>query len=201
METRFTRIARRTLLIFIGSIAVACSLDQRPSDPATEQPSTERLERSPNVKEIELPDGGRGRIKAEGWPTPDLGTAEKADEFKVQGAKTIDGVEVDVEAVRYRPEYGKMLLSPDMAAEMGESHLNVQGVSEYTAKNRTFAYMYLVNPVELDERTNRIKNSQRYVFYFALYDEDGDGKFETLAIAEPSVTRRLRPHVPTWAAK
>ncbi len=119
----------------------------------------------------------------------------------MQGAKTFDGMEVNVEAARYRFEFGHALVSSEMATVMGGGNLNIQSVSEYKAKDRTFAYMLLVNPVELDKASNKIKGSRGFVFYFAVYDEDGDGVFETLAIDEPSVTRRLRPHVPEWAAK
>ena len=132
---------------------------------------------------------------------PDLSSIDINEKFKVQGAKTLEGMEVDVEAAKYSFEFGTTLLSSDMAAAAGWSDLNVRQVYEYKANDRTFAYMYLVNPVELDEETKKIKSSRGFVFYFAVYDEDGDGIFENLAIGEPSVTRSLRPHVPAWAAK
>lgn len=188
-------------MIFIGFFAVSCAQNQVPSDPAHNRSNGENVQRSPDVREVKLPDGGRGLLKTGGWSIPDLTSIEKIDQFKVQGAKTIDGIDVDVDAARYRFEFGSLFLSSQMAAEMGWGDLKVQYVSEYKARDRTFAYMFVVTPVEVNEASNNVKVSRGFVFYFAVYDDDGDGVFETLAIGEPSVTRRLRPHVPAWAAK
>jgi hypothetical protein len=201
MESWPINIAFRSLLIFIGSFTFACSLDQSPPEAALNRSDNESVQQSPDVREVQFSGGGRGLVKAEGWLMPDLSSIDNNEQFKVQGAKTLGGIEVDVKAAKYSFEFGNTLLSSDMAAVLGWGDLNVRQVNEYKAKDRTFAYMYLVNPVELDEETKKIKSSRGFVFYFAVYDEDGDGIFETVAVGEPSVTRSLRPHVPAWAAK
>lgn len=194
-------ITFRLLATVVGLFAVCCTQVQDPSNLASIQPDSESVQTSADVKDVELPGGGRGRVNNEGWPTPELASIEKNHHFAVQGAKTFDGKEVAVEAVKYEPAFGDMLVSSDVASAMRVGDLNVQAVSEYKAKNRTFAYVYLVNPAEIDKASNRIKSSRGFVFYFAIYDEGGDGKFETLATSEPSIDRLLRPHVPAWAAK
>ena len=201
MESQLLKIAFRSLLILFGLFAVACAPNQSPPEPSLNESDNESVQRSPDVKEVEIPGGGRGRIKPDGWQIPDLTSVEKAAEFKVEGAKTIDGIEAVIEGARYRPVFGDILVPSEMATEMGVGDLNVQGVIEYKAKDRTFAYMFSVNQVELDKASNKIKSSRGVIFRFVIYDEDGDGKFETLATDEPSVDGRLRPHVPAWAGK
>lgn len=201
MKSHFINIPFRSLLIFLGIFTVSCVRNEVSSDLADNRFDSESVQRLADVREAALQGGGRGYVKTGGWTVPDLTSIEKDAQFKVQGAKTFDGMEVDVEAARYRFEFGHALVSSDIAAVMGLGDLNIQSMNEYKSKDHTFAYMLVANPVELDKASDKIKSSRGVVFYFAIYDEDGDGVFETLAIDEHSVTRLLRPHVPAWAAK
>ncbi|MBK9153321.1 MAG: hypothetical protein IPM25_03750 [Chloracidobacterium sp.] len=154
-----------------------------------------------DVAESALPGVGKVLIKTAGWQIPPMRSDQREpEENKNLKAKTIDGIEVSVESTRYTPIFGTMLVPDDATAAIQLGELNVQGVSEYRTDGRQFAFVFAVNRIYIDKETNAVTGSQGVVFRYALYDEDGDNIFETLALSDNNLNRTLTPHVPTWAA-
>ena len=145
---------------------------------------------SVNVRVEEMPGGGKALIQDNGWQIPAL-ALEKKDESKIK-AKTKEGLEVSVGFAKYTPEFGSMLVEADTAASIGLGDLNIQDIKEYKVKDRTFAYSFQVNQVEINKNDNTIKSSRGFVMDYLLYDENGDGRFETLALSE-TVWNRTAP--------
>jgi hypothetical protein len=86
----------------------------------------------------------------------------------------------------------------DATAAMRLGELNVHKVNEYKIEGHAFAYAFTVNRIYIDKESNAITGSQGVVMYYAVYDEDGDGIFETLVPNDKTFNTTLRPHVPNW---
>jgi hypothetical protein len=77
--------------------------------------------------------------------------------------------------------------------------MNAYGAARFDVNGRVFCYTIFGSGVAIEQ----ISKSARRVaalgceFHFAFYDEDGDGKFETL-VPLPDRTA-FEPHVPLWA--
>ena len=164
---------------------VACAREQNSAgDPVASQADLSKS--SLDVTEGPLPGGGRALIKDEGWQIPAL-ESEKTEHLEPK-AKTIDGVEVSLDLTIYRFESGNMHPPADATTAMGLGELNVLNVFEYKIDQRRFAYAFQVT-----------RSGRRGVTAYTIYDEDGDGRFETLGLSDKRFLTTLRPHVPKWA--
>jgi hypothetical protein len=182
-------------VVAVGTIAC-----DQPKSALTPTPENIVSDLMPDVSESELPGVGRVLIKTSGWQIPQMLSDQKEpEENKNLKARTIDGIEVSVESTRYTPIFGRMLVPDDATAVIRLGELNVQGVSEYKKEGRQFAFVFAVNRIFIDKETNAVTGSQGVVFRYALYDEDGDGIFETLVLSDKNLNRTLTPHVPKWA--
>lgn len=139
---------------------------------------------------------GRVLIKKEGWQIPDM---QQAESTKTK-AKPIEGVDYTVEITRYPRVFGTLRAPADATAAMRLGDLNVQSVSEYRADGSLFAYAFTVNRLYLDKETNRITGSEGVVMFYTIYDQDGDGIFETLGLNDKNFYSTMLPHVPKWVA-
>jgi hypothetical protein len=186
-----TRIQQRfACILILVSVMGGCSISSTPSTTDLETPALG------TISVEQMPDGSKLLRKADGWQIPvlDIGKEETRKVIK----KTRTGVEISVDLSVYRPEFGRILVPPDAEANLGMGALNIQTISRYEAKGRPFAYSFLVNRVEIDGNSNLILSSQGVVFRFNLYDEDGDGLFDTLGLSEPRLPDSMLPHVPDW---
>ncbi|MDM7923289.1 MAG: hypothetical protein QUS14_13405 [Pyrinomonadaceae bacterium] len=184
-------------LVAIGTIA--CRQEQHVE---TAPPASNISQDLSDVSEVQLARGGRALVKKSGWHIPTMQSdLTKPTESKGLKAKTIDGIEVSVDSTRYTPVFGRMLVPGDATAAIQIGELNVQFVSEYRKDSRPFAYSFAVNRIFIDREANSVTGSERVVTYYVIYDEDGDGIFETLVIPDKDFFHTLRPHVPKWAAR
>lgn len=193
---------RRIIHFLVMSIAVleviGCSPADRTLNPGVEGRKDLNAEIPKDVRETQLVGGVRALVRDTGWQVAYSNTG-RGEQARI-AAKTIDGLEVAIDLISYTPEFGSIILAEDVAASIGIGNLNVQKMFEYKVKDRTFAYAIEVNQIDLDEK-NKITGSRGMIMTFTFYDEDGDGRFETLIKSDPVFNTTRRPHVPQWAAK
>lgn len=152
------------------------------------------------IKPITSSDGSRVFVREEGWPILDLSSGKKT-KFK-EVAETKDGqrIKVDVTSFHLAP----FVVTDEPFASIGDKmgKVEIGAVLEFKARNRVFCYKFQVNRVTVYENTNTVRSSSGSVFFYAYYDEDGDGKFESLVLDEigrsgySSIANP--PHVPKW---
>jgi hypothetical protein len=198
MNYRNRRIIHFLLMSIVALGTVGCSPADRPLKSPVESHKDLNGELPKDVREMQLARGGRALIKDTGWQVAYSNTG-RGEQARIT-AKTIDGLEVPIDLTSYRPEFGSIRLAEDVAASIGLGNLNVQTMLEYKVKDRTFAYAIGANQIDLDEN-NKITGSRMMIMNFMFYDEDGDGRFETLIKSDPVFNTTRRPQVPQWAAQ
>ncbi len=185
--------------IFLGLSASCCSgqAEKLQSNPNVQTPEKPHLS---NVQEIRSSKGGRSFLRSEGWPIPQISLE--------QGQKTTQEIEnenkrkikTDLTDVDLHP----FLVTTEPFTSIGRNmgKLQIQRARMYAIRDRAFCYKFLANLVKVDENSNEVLSSSGSLFFFAYYDEDGDGIFETLYLDEigslgvPSFFDR--PHLPVW---
>jgi len=146
---------------------------------------------------------GKTYVKDKGWEIPGLAASEK----KKTSTWNIEdnGKKVNVDVTEYDPLAADVvtkepvnLLDPNFGSVL------IYGISEFAAKNQKFCYRVVANRMGINEQTGA-RSYSGSVFAFKYYDEDGDGKFETLIFDEVDSRGRtfpdLSPHIPEWVLK
>lgn len=152
--------------------------------------------------EIQRPDDGRTFVRVEGWAIPSLDKAEK-EEFKTS-LTTADGRNIQVHRTFFRTDPLSLITdNPLYSIGIGLKKIRLNKVKAYRTDAGVFCYRFLVNDAEVDEGTNKIRSTRGFLYPYSLYDEDGDGVFESLIINEKDRHGRQifesEPHLPDWA--
>lgn len=156
---------------------------------------------SPDIKEVQSSKGGRRFIRGgEGWAIPQISWEKGKKTTKEMETEDKRKIKTDLTEVDVRP----FLVTAEPFVSIGENigKVQIQTARQFAIHNQAFCYKFLVNRVEIDDQTNAVRSSSGSVFFFAYYDEDGDGSFETLYLDEigklgvPSFYDL--PHIPAW---
>ena len=146
-------------------------------------------------------DKGQTFIKGGGWAIPSL-TPSKTTIF-TQKVVTKAKKKVTVTVTDYELQNNIVTDEPFASIKKDFGQNQYLTIREYKIKNRIFSYKIQVTPVSINKTTGAI-TSIGGLFYFAFYDEDGDGKFETLALDETisGISSFINPpHIPQWLLK
>lgn len=144
---------------------------------------------------------GTKYVKDEGWQIPGLDVSDrKKTDIWIVDIGT--GKKVDINATDYDPipadvitEEPTKLLNPNFGL------IHIYAIKEFAKDNRKFCYKVQAERAAIDEKTGK-HSYAGVLFFFSYYDEDGDGKFETLIFDERNNQGRsdfhLSPHIPQW---
>jgi hypothetical protein len=123
-----------------------------------------------NIKSV-LSDNGKIFVKEDGWEIPGLASAKKQ---KTQTLKTEvqGGKKIDVNATYY---WEPLVETEEPFKSIGVNlgMLRIYALREFAIGDDKFCYKVQANRVGIGS-----------LFPFVFYDEDGDGKFETLILDE-----------------
>ncbi len=152
--------------------------------------------------EIHRSEDGKIYVRKDGWPIPSLDGAER-EEFETS-LTSGDGRSVKVYRMVIKADPLSLITgNPLHLIGSGSKHIRINAVKEYRTSAGVFCYKFLVNDAEVDENTNKLISTQRFLYPYSLYDEDGDGVFESLVISETDRNGRkgfqVEPHLPEWA--
>lgn len=184
----------------VGAI-VGCSSE----DPITATVSgpVARAQNTPTVtpQEIRRSDGGTTYLRAEGWPIPSFGEAERK-EFELS-ITTANGRNVKAYRTHIRTDPLSLYIdNPLYLIGIGFERVRLNEVKEYRTSAGVFCYRFQVNDAYADESTNKVV-SRGFLYSYSYYDEDGDGVFESLIISEKDRHGRKgfqnEPHIPEWS--
>lgn len=134
----------------------------------------------------------RIHVRTEGWSTP------KADKKKISDSsatsfdwKTANGTPVSVIATNYLP--ARDLVTRDLMEAWGAhwGEIKITRITELKVRENVFCYLMVASKTKID------KDSKKTVgvgpdFPYRYFDNDGDGKFETLGSMES---------VPNWVLR
>ena len=129
---------------------------------------------------------------ADGWPLPELAWESNSTSFMAKGR-----VAIKVEKLNSNIE----LTSDQPFATINYPFhaIRIIGAKRYSVGGRIFCYKFQFVPLLKDGQSGGSAS------YFAYYDEDGDGEFESLVLDEigaagVSAFANL-PHVPEWVLR
>lgn len=140
------------------------------------------------VKEIPTADDSRIFVREGGWAIPNYGLT-KQDSFVVT-VKAEGDRKVRLKGAIY--DFSEEIVTDEPLRELGYPKYRIRYTKlfEYKIRGRVFCYKLLYSYVSIGVD-----------FFFAYYDEDGDGNFETLVIGETvggvSIASNI-PHIPEW---
>jgi hypothetical protein len=153
---------------------------------------------------------GKKFEKAEGWEIPFLSSS--VVKAKRRGNPDSKGKQSAVIAyVDYEPP-SEVLTEDPLKEVVGTPNfsykslglLKVTSIREFSVNNRKFCYQVRFQRASVNKETG----SRSYggsLFFYSYYDEDGDGKFESLVIDEVNNSGisafGLVGHIPKWAQK
>lgn len=93
--------------------------------------------------------------------------------------------------------------NPLYSIGIGLRKVRLNKVKAFRTDAGVFCYRFLVNDAEVDEAINKVLSTRGSLYPYSLYDEDGDGTFESLTINEKDRNGRQifesEPHLPEWA--
>lgn len=139
-------------------------------------------------------------VKEGGWEIPGLAQSRPIRPREV--VKTRDRT-VERHWTLYEPEVETFLERPfEPAAKQKTPGLKTEGlkiimIEEHDIEGRKYCYVVRTQEILRDEATNARKYPTSFED-FLYYDEDGDGKFETL---EEGLSIMSRPRIPEWVTK
>lgn len=153
----------------------------------------------PTIRRLE---NGKTFVRADGWPIPSLGEAER-EEFATS-IMTSDGRSVEVHSTVIRTDPLPLYVeNPLYLIDIGAEKIRINKVKEYRTSAGVFCYRFLANDAIVDENTNKLR-TRGALYPYSYYDEDGDGVFESLIISEEDRNRRkgfeIEPHLPDWVS-
>lgn len=166
--------------------------------------STANAENTPPVSptEIHQLEDGKTFVREGGWPIPSFDGAERL-EFETF-IPSSDGRSLKV----YRTVIEPPLLfipNPLHLIGMPSTDILIHKVVEYRTSSGIFCYKFLVNDAEVDASTKEVRSSRGLLYSYIIYDEDGNGIFESLIINEMDRMGRSgfegEPHLPKWTLK
>lgn len=136
-------------------------------------------------------DKGRIFIKESGWFIPNLNLGKRSKhtfKVKVQGER-----KVKLKVTYYN--FLDVIDTNEPLTPLGivSEKIRYQQISEYKIKDQIFCY-----------KISFSYTSYPVVYFFSYYDEDGDGKFESLVVDEVINGRASFfnvPHIPQWLLK
>lgn len=185
--------------IFIGLMASCFSGQAEKLQTNPNLPTPEKLPPS-NVQEVQSTKGGGRFLRSEGWAIPQISWEKGQKTTKEIETDNKRKIKTDLTEVDLHP----FLVTAEPFASIGQNigKIQIQTARAFAIRDQVFCYKFLVNRVEIDDQTNAIRSSSGSLFFFAYYDEDGDGIFETLYLDEigklgvPSFYDP--PHLPVW---
>ncbi len=149
-----------------------------------------------NIKPLPS-DNGRVFVKDDGWQIPGFASAKKQDSYSRQ-VNADGGKKITVSITNYDP-HAEETEEPFKSIGSSLGLIRVNALKEFAVGEQNFCYKV---------QANRIGSGS--VFPFAYYDEDGDGKFETLVLDEKDdveiegkgkaqiISFFTMPHIPKW---
>ena len=136
-------------------------------------------------------DGSRVFIKESGWIIPNSNLRKASTvSFKV---KVQDERKVKLKVTYYDFQDDIVTNEPLTSLGIVSDKIRYQKISEYKIKDKIFCY-----------KISFSYDSSAVVSFFSYYDEDGDGKFESLVVDEIINGRSSFfnvPHIPQWLLK
>jgi hypothetical protein len=152
------------------------------------------------IKPVVSSDGSKVFVREDGWQIPDLSLGKESKSKVVAETKDGQRIKVDVKDFELSPYVVTDEPFASVDYKIGKTQLRT--VREYAVRNRVFCYMIQVNRITVFENTNTVRSSSGSLFFYAYYDEDGDGKFESLVFDEIGrfgLSSFVNPpHVPKW---
>ena len=186
--------------IFAGAVT-SCASAQIKSGQVSSGSNSNVIERNPNIQERTF-DGGRMFVKAEGWQIPDFSSGEV--ERSTYKTRTKDGRKIDILVGQY--DLKPYIVTDEPFLSIGDNlgKIQIRTIREFRSGSRPFCYKFQVNRVSVDNEANVVISSHGVSFFFSYYDEDGDGKFETLVLDEKDaggiISFSSSPHLPKWVS-
>ena len=174
------------VLVFLAVSVICISIGCSPKAAETMQTNTATY--AANIKPLHSENGKRFE-KEDGWEIPRLGSGRLEKEYFFQ-TTTDTGEKIKVAVTDYDTS------SPDTEEpfkSIGQSLglIHVRYVKAFAVDGQRFCYRV---------QANRVGHGS--VFPFSFYNEDGDGKFETLLLDEKdekgAVSFSSPPHIPRW---
>lgn len=142
------------------------------------------------VQSSTLVNGGRSYRKEDGWKIPVI-SVNKAKKYKL-AVPAPDGRSKMIEVAQVDFDETQLTTEPYAAIGSDLGTLRFHGAFIYSFRGKTFCYKFEVTRVA----------SGGMLFFFAYYDEDGDGLFETAILDEIGTNGRASflnpPHLPEW---
>lgn len=140
-------------------------------------------------------------INEEGWEIPGLLESKKIAIYHPQ-IQIGSGNYVDMDLIEYRPASQIVTEEPFRSlSEIPDStvrsfgQINIYDIREYQINGHKFCYRVQANRMFINKETG-ISSQAGALFFFSYYDEDGDGKFESLELDESGLSDP--PNIPQW---
>jgi hypothetical protein len=139
--------------------------------------------------------GGIKFVKEKGWEIPDFSLSKKKETYSLP-IEISESEKITVTVTNYEIENEDLVTDEPFKSinwnNIGK--IQIRELKEFSIKGHKFCYKI---------QANRIGHGS--LFYFAFYDDDGDGVFETLLLDEKDKSGlssfHLPPHIPSWLQK
>jgi len=146
--------------------------------------------------------GGTEYIRANGWPLPELGQ-------NISDVTSIDLASNTGQIIRCQvSDYSlnPFIISnePFDQIDYGFKLIQIRDIRIFSYKGKAFSYRIQFNSIRSNPNDNK-SESVGVVSFFSYYDNDGDGKFESLVLGELD-QRNISsfsslPHIPAWVKR
>lgn len=161
------------------------------------------------ASKITLSGDGKSAINEDGWEIPALASFNKRRTATLE-EKTGDGKSVKINLTEYiqNPSAEVITEEPFKSISAGPDpswksigSMSIIDLTEFDVNGNKFAYKLGVVRVALDTQRKVVERAGS-VFPLMYYDEDGDGKFETLILEEQNSRGtngfNIAPQIPQW---
>jgi hypothetical protein len=124
-------------------------------------------------------------IRTDGWPVSDF-IPPSSDSLR-SPAKRVPGSSEGLNETVYEFRSIVETEEPYKTLGLNAGKVRILSIREYDMGGRRFCYEFTVSPVAINVETGAHSIVGMKVFY-RYYDEDGDGKFETLKLRESNIS-------------
>ena|ERR1044072_1534802 len=160
-----------------------------PQTISTPNESSQSVSSSSNAKKY---------IKEGGWKVPDLNSSRRT--LTLSKKVNLNNASVRVLITEFEPTTEILTDEPFKTINLSIELIHINTIRIYSVRGHVFCYRIQADEASKDNKQRTVYGGM--LFFFSYYDEDGDGKFESLVLDEVDSSGNNSfyafPHLPKW---